>query len=88
MNTRDIIECIVIPMLNSDDSGVSDTAGQIIRELRERCYLLPAQDYRMEAIRAWATAARYAYANSQVSHAAQKDLLYSLDRIIDMAGEQ
>jgi hypothetical protein len=44
MNTRDIIECIVIPMRNSGDSGVRDTAGQIIRELRERGYLLPAQD--------------------------------------------
>jgi len=44
MNTRDIIECVVIPMLDSGDSGVRDTAGHIIRELRERGYLVPAHD--------------------------------------------
>ena len=51
-------------------------------------HLVLSQGYRMEAIRAWATAARYAYANSQVSHAAQKDLVYSLDRIIELAGDR
>jgi hypothetical protein len=50
--------------------------------------LVPAQDRRMETIRAWATAAMYAYANSHVSHAAQKDLVYSLDRIIELAGDR
>ena len=51
-------------------------------------HLVLSQGYRMEAIRAWATAARYAYANSQVSHGAQKDLVYSLDRIIELAGDR
>ena len=86
MNTRDIIECIVIPMLNSDDSGVSDTAGQIIRELRERCYLLPAQDYRMEAIRAWATAAQAKCLDLNTYE--PSEAVDILDRIIKLAGDR